>query len=354
MRRLAPIALLAIPLTAPACSDNELRQIYEEPEFFEQPDALGPTIWEDEYQQRTVAQADILFVVDSSCSMEGEQTELASNFDGFISNFIGTTVDFHIGVVDGDLSGMSDVEEGRLVEQNGVRWIDPSTPDPIGTFNSMARLGSGGAGSCEMGLQASFAALGARSRANAWNDGFARPDALLSIIMVTDEDDAAGGFDPFGSCDGIGTDEYIPWLQGLRPWTWQDEIIFTGIVGDRPSGCSLGDNDGAYGEAYWEVMDAMDGNFWSICSPDWADFLVELGLEAAGLKRSFYLRRIPDEATITVYLDDVEADAATWTYDKVSNSITFPTEYIPDPLTVVRVTYTLVEDQGATVEETDE
>jgi hypothetical protein len=344
-------AVLVLVALLVACSDSELRQIYEEPAFFEQPDALGPTQWEDEYQQRTVAQSDILFVVDSSCSMEGEQAELAANFDGFISNFIGSTVDYHIGVVDGDLSGMSDTEEGQLIQKQGVRWISRDTPDPVGTFNEMALLGSAGQGACEMGLQASFAALNARSQAGGFNQGFARPDALLSIIVVTDENDAAGAWDPFGSgCQGITPDEYIPWLQGLRPWTWQDEIIFTGIIGDEPSGCTFDDNSGEYGEAYWDVMDAMDGNFHSICSPDWADFLVELGLEAAGLKRSFYLRRTPDETTLAVWLDDVEAAAGTWTYDKVSNSVTFPVAHIPDPLTRVRVTYTLIEDQGGAVQ----
>jgi hypothetical protein len=334
------------------CSESDLRQIYEAPEFFEQPDALGPTQWQDDYQQRTVAQSDILFVVDSSCSMEGEQDELASNFDGFISNFVGTTVDYHIGVVNGDLSGMSSSERGRLEERNGVRWISPSTADPVGTFNDMARLGSEGTGACEMGLQATFSALNERSNPGGWNAGFARPDALLSIIIVSDENDSYNNWDPFfGGCDGIGPDEFVPWLQGLRPWTWQDEIIFTGIIGDAPGGCEVGDNQGDYGEAYWTVIDSMGGNFWSICSTDWADFLVELGLEAAGLKRFFFLRRVPDLETLTVYLDDVEADESTWSYDPVKNSIEFPVEFIPQPLTRVRVTYTLIEDQGASVVE---
>jgi hypothetical protein len=350
MRRSLVPLLLGFALIA-ACSDNQLRTVYEEPEFFEQPDALGATQWEDEYQQRTVAQSDILFVVDSSCSMEGEQNELASNFDGFIQNFIGTTVDFHIGVVDGDLSSMNDSERGRLVEKDGVRWISPTTPDPVGTFNDMARLGSDGSGACEMGLEAAFSALNDRSAAGGWNDGFARDDALLSIIMVTDEDDSAGAWDPFGTgCDGVEPDEFVPWLQGLRPWTWQDDIIFTGIIGDAPAGCEVGDNSGDYGAAYWDVINAMNGNFLSICSPDWGDFLVELGLEAAGLKRFFFLRRVPDVSTLTVYLDDVEAAAETWTYDPVRNSIGFPVEYIPEPLTRVRVTYELVEDQGVVVD----
>ena len=68
------ILLLAIlPALLFSCSETELRVIYEEPTFYEQPDALAPTLWTDTFQQRTVEASDILFVVDNSCSMIDEQ-----------------------------------------------------------------------------------------------------------------------------------------------------------------------------------------------------------------------------------------------------------------------------------------
>ena len=98
------VCLVVGLLVQSACSDTQLRTVYEEPTIYDQPDALGPTVWVDTFQQRTVEASDILFVVDDSCSMEDEQEELAANFDNFIQSFSGTNVDYHIGVVRGDLA----------------------------------------------------------------------------------------------------------------------------------------------------------------------------------------------------------------------------------------------------------
>jgi len=340
-----PFALAVVAVGA--CSETELRTVYEEPQFFDQPDNLGPTVWVDEFQQRTVPESDILFVVDNSCSMSDEQELLATNFDAFIQSFIDTTLDYHIGVVEGDLAPGSPNDWGILREYNGARWIDPDTPDPITAFNDLANVGDAGDGSCEMGLSGSHSALTTQSQIGRPNEGFYREDALLSIIIVTDEPDRYDSFG-LGSCDGIGPDEYIPWfLYDLKGPTGADKVFFTGIIGDRPGGCETSENSADEGTGYWEVIDAVGGNFLSICSDDWATFLTELGLEAAGMKRTFYLRRIPKEDTLQVTIDGTPADESTWSYDRTTNSITFPIEFIPPELSVVEVTYELIEDVGS-------
>lgn len=342
-----PFACALVALSA--CSETQLRTVYEEPQFFDQPDTLGPTVWIDEFQQRTVPESDILFVVDNSCSMSDEQEELIANFDAFIQGFINTTLDYHIGVVEGDLNPSSPGNWGVLREYNGERWVHPDTPDKITAFNAMANVGDDGDGACEMGLMASKAALTTQSGIGMPNEGFYREDALLSVIIVSDEPDQNDSFNPFGGCEGIGPDEYVPWfLYDLKGPTGADKLFFTGIIGDRPGGCDTGDNSASEGDGYWQVIDAVGGNFLSICSQDWATFLTELGLEAAGMKRTFYLRRIPKEDTIEVSVDGSIADESTWSYDRTTNSITFPLEFIPPELTVVRVTYELIEDVGST------
>jgi hypothetical protein len=90
----------------------------------------------------------------------------------------------------------------------------------------------------------------------------------------------------------------------------------------------------------------------SVCSDDWSVFLTELGYEAAGLKRSFHLRRIPIEETIVVTLDGAEPGPGVWTYSKVTNSIDFPIEHVPDELAMIEVTYQLAEDTGTVVTDT--
>lgn len=347
--RILPVLFLVVAAVSAACSDDQLRSIIEEPQFFDQPDALGPTLWVDQFQQRTVPQSDILFVVDNSCSMEDEQVRLAENFDAFIQSFVDSTLDYHIGVVEGDLNSGSPQSWGILREYQGARWIDPDTPNKVDAFNAMAQVGADGSGACEMGLSASHAALTYQSTIGGPNDGFYREDALLSIIILSDEPDQSGSANPFGGCGGVGPDEYIPWLLfDIKGFAGADEVFFTGIVGDRPNGCSAGADGGAdVGEGYWDVIDEVDGNFFSICDPEWAPFLTELGLEAAGLKKTFYLRRVPKEGTLVVTLDGVEAPLDTWSYDRVTNSITFPVEYIPEELVVVEASYELTEDVGS-------
>ena len=341
-----PFACALVALAA--CSETELRAVYEEPQFFDQPDNLGPTTWVDEFQQRTVPESDILFVVDNSCSMSDEQEELTANFDAFIQSFVNTTLDYHIGVVEGDLTPGQQSSWGVLREYNGERWVHPDTPDKITAFNAMANVGDAGDGACEMGLAASKAALTTQAGIGGPNEGFYREDALLSIIIVTDEPDRHDDFNPFGGCEGVGPDEYIPWfLYDLKGPTGADKVFFTGIIGDRPNGCDTGNNSASEGTGYWDVIDAVGGNFLSICSSDWATFLTELGLEAAGMKKTFYLRRIPKEDTLEVSIDGTVSDESTWSYDRTTNSISFPLEFIPPELSVVRVTYELIEDVGS-------
>jgi hypothetical protein len=356
---LAQVLLLTFALAmAASCSETELRVIYDKPTFYEQPDALGPTLWTDLFQQRTVEASDVLFVVDNSCSMQDEQDELAANFESFIQTFVNSaTIDYHVGVVRGDLdSGDSDAW-GILEElPAGGRWIDQntgSTPqDKIDAFNEIANVGTSGPGSCEMGLQAARSALTYQTYPGRPNEGFYREDALLSLIILSDEiDHGQDQGDPFFGgvgCGGVAPSEFIPWfLHDLKGPHNQDKVLFTGIVGDQPDGCTNGDNIAQEGLGYWEVIDGVDGNFLSICSDDWSDFLTQLGLESAGLKRSFHLKRSPSVSSLSVTIDGIEAVAEIWSYNPITNAIDFPIEYMPAELAEIAVSYFLIEDQGS-------
>ncbi len=339
------------------CSETELRVIYEEPTFYEQPDALGPTLWVDRFQQRTVDASDILFVVDDSCSMQDEQDELAANFASFIQTFVdSSTIDYHVGVVRADLDSSDSNGWGILEElPDGSRWIDQDTgstaQDKIDAFTEISNVGTSGPGSCEMGLQATRSALTYQLYPGSPNEGFYREDALLSLIILSDEvDHGPAQSGPFGggACGGVHPDEFIPWfLYDLKGPNNQDMLLFTGIVGDRPGGCSNGDNSADEGDGYWDVIDGVDGNFLSICSSDWSDFLAQLGLESAGLKTAFYLRRSPSVSSLTVTIDGVDVDGATWSYNPVTNAIDFPLEHMPAELAEIEVSYFLVEDAGS-------
>jgi hypothetical protein len=359
-------AAAILPALLAGCSETQLITIYEQPSIVGQPDALGATQWVDAFQQRTIAASDILFVVDDSCSMSEEQEELASNFDAFIENFVGTNLDYHIGVVraalssgNGPFSPGNPADWGKLESaSDGARWLGPDTDDIAAEFNDMANVGTTG-GDCEMALQASFSALLTQSAPGGYNEGFYREDAQLTLVLISDENDHGNEppppppFPDLGECGGISPEEYSDWLLGLKGWNDQDKVSFTAIVGGD-NGCSANGNDADPAPAYMHVVDAVGGNFLSICDDDWSTFLTELGLEAAGLKRSFQLRRIPVESTLVVTIDGVEPDASTWSYDRQRNSIDFPIEHVPAELSIVRADYELQEDTGTVAPPLDE
>ena len=350
-------AVLSIGLVLSACSETNLHTIYEEPQLFEQPDALGPTIWTDWFQQRTVEASDILFVIDDSGSMSDEQAELIVNFEVFSDNFVGTNLDYHIGVVRADLAAGVDNSAGwGILEQlpDGTSWIDPNTADMAPVFQEVADVGANGAGQCEMGLQASMSALTYQTHPSMPNEGFYRQDGLLSLVIISDEADH--GPDPGGPlgmppCGGVSPNEFISWwTNNLKGPNDQDKLLFTAIVGP-PGGCGTEEDGAAEGDGYLQVVDAVEGNFLSVCEADWAEFLTQLGLESAGLKTSFPLRRIPIESTLVLTIDGLEPDGSIWTYDRIRNSIDFPVENIPDELAIVEATYQLAEDTGGYVPE---
>jgi hypothetical protein len=151
---------------------------------------------------------DLLFVIDNSGSMADEQANLIASVPGFIdgiSDRLGVSTDYHVGVVStdeaefngagcqqlgalttrtgGDLS--SDAECGPYID--GTHFITPRD-DLEDAFSCAARLGIDGNG-LERPMDAMLTALHPAEDLTACNDGFLRDDALLVIVLITDEED---------------------------------------------------------------------------------------------------------------------------------------------------------------------
>jgi hypothetical protein len=167
---------------------------------------------------------DILFVVDNSGSMAGEQRQLAESFHGFASVLDERFEDYHIAVITtGMESGACPLcnsnlnqscvnetgEHGRFQNRRGwyegpeeapiyqVEASDPSckvvTRDNQDCFydevtgRGTVFVGIYGCG-YERGLSAIRRALG-KELLEGWNAGFLRDDAMLAVIVISDEDD---------------------------------------------------------------------------------------------------------------------------------------------------------------------
>ncbi|MBK9073016.1 MAG: hypothetical protein IPL79_18770 [Myxococcales bacterium] len=153
---------------------------------------------------------DLLWVIDNSNSMAGEQANLIANFPAFIDvlSHIGRGMpNLHMGVVstDGRQLGLAGCGGGGgtlrapagkspfisdvLPDGSDTRvtsWASEGYASLADAFSAYANLGTGGCG-FEQPFQSVIDAVNP-----ATNPGFIRPNAYLAIIFLTDEDDCSG------------------------------------------------------------------------------------------------------------------------------------------------------------------
>ncbi len=158
-------------------------------------------------------QIDLLFVIDDSDSMSQEQANLAANFPGFVQVLegfrtpAGAPIDYRLGVTTTgrDLRlvpppplppiGARTQEglDGALAYQPSCgmnrRWIERGDPNVTSTFACVANVGTDGP-TVEMPLLMGAWAFTERMT-DGTNTGFRRPDALLALVVLTDENDCS-------------------------------------------------------------------------------------------------------------------------------------------------------------------
>lgn len=279
---------------------------------------------QDRIVQLQTPEVDVLWVVDNSCSMQAEQDLLTANFPLFMNYFLGSGLDYHVGVVSTDME--NDSHQGRLQSLGGTQWIDADTFDPVASFSTLATLGISGSG-YERGRDAAYWALEVRNDEE--NAGFLRPAATLSVVIISDEEDDS---------DDVTLNEFILWLRGLK---WSQEMVSFSSIVSQTEDCPT-----EIGTDYMSITTAMGGITWDICSERWDALLDQLGLQAAGLRREFFLSQLPVPGTISVTIvdDDVTfsfLEGEDWEYDPQRNSVVF-TEYIPEPMAQIQLEYTLL------------
>lgn len=174
---------------------------------------------------------DILFVIDDSGSMEDDQQRLIANFPAFVEG-IETKVDvsdYHVGITATDPyhgTIFECREMGALVTQtfgdnssnrvcgpfaNGKRFMT-AADDLDDKFACAAQLGTMGLPD-ERPAAAVTAAVTEPIVSSDCNDGFLREDAVLVVVMITDEEDEKI-YDPY--LGEMGSDgEPIDWFNTM-------------------------------------------------------------------------------------------------------------------------------------------
>ena len=172
-------------------------------------------------------------------SMEDDQASLAAQFSTFIQELDTYSTDWQIIVAN---------QDNGCNQTGGV--LRPTDSDYVTRFQSA--VSAGGGWWTEAGLTITSQAVEMTDPGEC-NSGFLRSDAMLHIIMVSDESE-----------------------QSTSSWNWYaDKVVakkgssanvkFSAIAGDWPGGCATADP----GEGYHQAVSATGGVFLSICS-DWA------------------------------------------------------------------------------------
>jgi len=203
MRRPIASTIVGVTLAASACAPSE-------------PDPRTETTTSAVIANRNL---DLLFMIDSSSSMRLSQTNLTTNFPMFmdaLKNLPGGLPNVHVAVISSDMGAKDGIpgctaigDAGKFhfaptgtctstTLQNGATFISNvggaanyTAADISTVFSCIAALGDQGCG-FERQFASVLRALGADGMpAPAENAGFLRSDALLAIVMVTNEDDCS-------------------------------------------------------------------------------------------------------------------------------------------------------------------
>ena len=275
----------------------------------------GTTMVEEWFQQEGLPPVDVLVVVDSTASMEQEQTILAEAFTELPVRLEEAGVGWQLGVasMDMDMAGVL----------RGEPWVlTPGTDDLDVRLASNLSVGVGGLGP-EAGLAVVLAVL-EEAQVPGQNSGFRRSSAALHILMVSDSDDQ--------SEDWLGPDPVQTFLEALEE---EGGGTVSTWVGDMPQGCTGAYGEASPGERYLEVVQHTGGVHASICDPTLDGFASILEQQAPD-QTVFPLQYSPLQETLVAVVLDGEP-ATGWQVDLSPPALVF--DLPPPPGAEILVRY---------------
>ncbi|PIQ57504.1 MAG: hypothetical protein COW01_00050 [Bdellovibrionales bacterium CG12_big_fil_rev_8_21_14_0_65_38_15] len=245
--------------------------------------------------------------------MGNEQDDLASNFDLFIRDFITKGVDFKMAITTTDgrngLNGLMIGDTNQLTSTAAAA----NEAQFISNFQNWIKVGTNGSGT-EMGL---YGAKSFFERYQSW----ARPNAYLAVVYVSDEEDFSAG----AVADYTAALRAIKANAGyIKPYS----IVTTELVGNQWE---------TIGTRYIEHTNNMNGVIADIHRPFY-DTLSDFGGSILNLLDTFPLSSTPIDNQIRITLNGQELTSG-WTYDPVNRVIRFDPAAIPDAGSIVIAYY---------------
>ena len=273
--------------------------------------------------QQEVPFLDIIFVIDNSGSMNIFQNELSNQMSAFMNVFILSGADYHLGFVTTD--------RGWFQGSGSVYWVDSNFATPVDWAQGViAQIGIGGSG-IEKGIRFAKEVLENTDPVAGAAPGtpFWRADATLVIIYVSDEPDFSDG----------GWTNYVSFFDTIKPAV--DMTRHFAVIGDHPIGCQWqspwGVRSISYGNGYWDMTQRYNGDWYSICAPDWGSQMQDLA-DTVTIHRTFPLDE-PDPIEETIFVTVNGQVVTDWVYDSNDNTVTFGESSVPDANQTIIIEY---------------
>lgn len=362
VKKLKVLVLIGAVMALNACADKSADiSILSDSDTFFQSTSLNNKI-------------DIMWMMDSSGSMAPYQTNLANNFNSFISNFVtkgydynmvvagtdawvreidykwntcgssnnagdpnkiygssadcdstkatyGQLTQFRDGDIYGDQSGNAGARSGTYLINN---LMDPTTI--INTFATNIKVGIRGDGS-ERGFQSLRSALRRNGDGSVGYGGethtslsqFRRNSAFLAVIIVSDEEDGSKKMDGSNYSNSTDyTNDYTNFLDGYTGSTAGNrKYNVSSIVVKDINNCPGHFSGASQGNRYMAVSNATNGVTGSICDTNFSTNLEDISGRIVELSTRFKLSREPIPSSIVVTVNSVQIPQNTtngWTY----------------------------------------
>ncbi|MFT3841713.1 MAG: choice-of-anchor D domain-containing protein [Myxococcaceae bacterium] len=269
---------------------------------------------QDTRVQTAVGQADVLFLIDNSSSMQSLQSSIATNLAAFSQYLVDTHADVQLGVITTDLDDPN--QSGRLqAAGSNPRVLSTTMPG----FVTMAEqnLDVGINGSSNEHLELAIVTALSPPLSTGYNVALRRPNASFAVIELSD---GAGTFD----------NTFVPFLKSVSSTTSYSAA--------KPFG-TCGVLDPAADAAY---VAQTGGIKVDLCQPGWGLKLSGAIQPSLQLPKTMKLVSVPDLSTggvISVTVDGVAVSQQVWTYDATTNSVTFNGLYAPQAGQTVSFTY---------------
>jgi len=238
---------------------------------------------------------DILFAIDQSCSMDAHATQLANSFSSLIQGISQVTDGWQIGV--------ATMDDGCF--NSGI--LTANTPNLQSVFANAVTVGDDYSVANTEKLFAIVQSALSHTYSGC-NAGFLRSDALLHVVVVSDEYEQSG----------ISPSSFVSTVRSYK--SSPSLVKVSGII-CSPSGCGHADGSDTY---YRDAVSMTGGIRLDVMGTNWGSYASQLAAASLSGLNTYPLSHNPAPSSITVTVNGQQWNSG-WHYDSGTNEIVFDT-----------------------------